>query len=202
MLRTLTTLLSLLAAIMLARSADLAEHMPDRSPVLAGYNDIDSVRLAIDSRGASGIEGIWQLAGSQALVAIEPAAHPAVSGAGYEALQIVIVSSPRKSMRPGTVLGYATPTAREGYWEAEIYTTPMRSLLQNHRRFTLHADSDGTHLSMTPVRSALRFSLRHTLRFLFRASVSVGNRTHEESFDGFIKQYPAPEGRPTHPVYL
>lgn len=202
MRRCLSILFAILATITIARGADLAKHMPDRSPVLDGYNDIDSVRLAIDARGAAGIEGIWRLAGSQTLVTIEPATHPELSGAGFDALQIVIISSPRKSMRPGTVLGYAVPTARAGYWEAEIYTSKVRSLLQSHRRFTLHATDDDTHLSMTPVKSALRFNLRHSLHFLFRGSVSVGNRTHEEGFDGFIKEYPPVDGHPSRPIYL
>ena len=157
--------------------------------------------MAIDDRGPADIDGIWKMAGSQTIVAIEPATHPSLSGAGFEAYQIVILSSPRKSMRPGTVLGYATPTARPGYYDACIYTTKVRALLQKHLRFTLHMSDDRLHLSMTPVKSRLSFSLRHTLRFLFRAGVSIRNND-DESHDGFIKQYPEPEGKPQRPVYL
>ena len=202
MSRIITLLLAVLTVALHVGAADLSKHMPSTSLVLTGYNNIDSVKHAIAERGPRDIEGIWKMTGTQTLVVIEPASHPTLSGTGFEALQIVIISSPRKSMRPGTILGYAVPTARPGYYDACIYTTKVRAILQKHRRFTLHLYDDEQHLSMTPVKSRLNFSVRHTLRFLFRAGISIRNNNNDESFDGFIKQYPEPEGKPRHPVYL
>lgn len=202
MQRQITIILAVLTTLFFnVGAADLSKHIPDTSPVLTGYADLDSVKLAIDSQGPQGIEGLWKMAGTQALVVIEPATHPNLAGAGFRALQIVIVTSPRKSMRPGTVLGYAVPTARPGYYDACIYTTKTRALLHKHRRFTLHL-ADDRHLSMTPQKPRLRFSLRHTLRFLVSAGVSVRTTDTEESLDGFIKEYPAPDGKPYSPIYL
>jgi len=200
MSRHLTLFSALLAICITARAADLSKHMPATSPVLQGYNDIDSVKLAIDMRGPDDIEGIWKMAGTQTTVVIEPATTPTLSGAGFEAYQIVIVSSPRKSMRPGTVLGYIVPTARKNYYEARIYTSKTRAILQKHRRFTLNL-TDDRHMSMTANKAPWRINLRHTLRFLVRAGISTQS-TDDMGLDGFIKQYPAPEGVPDKPVYL
>lgn len=193
-------LLALPAFLMPARASDLSERIPVSSTVLPGYNDIDSIMDRIDDRGPVDIEGIWNMTASQTLVVIEPASHPSLSGAGYKAMQIVIISSPRKSMRPGTVLGYIVPTARRGYYEARIYTSNVRSILQKHRKYTLNL-TDESHLTMTPDKSPWRITLRHSLKFLLRAGI-YNRQSDEPSFDGFIKQYPSPDGPPLNPVYL
>lgn len=180
--------------------SDLSRVIPSASPRLEGYDDLDSIVAAIDNRGVSGIEGLWLMSETQALVSIEPAASGAVNGRGIHLYQIVLVSSPRKALRPGTVLGYLQPSGRAGAYEGRMYTGKYRSLLQRHRPFVFNL-TDECHLTVKSVKSPFRFSLRHTFNFLFRGGVYLRN-IDDESTDGFIKQYPLPEGKPMQPVYL
>ncbi len=198
--RLATILLTALSALLPVRASDLSRYIPAESPVIPGYNDIDSIKARIDNHGPSGIEGIWMMSATQTLVVIEPASDPALSGTGFHAWQIIIISSPRKSLRPGTTLGYIVPTAHRDHYEALIYTSRFRSILRRHRHYTLSL-SDESHLSMTPDKSPWNISLRHTLRFLVRAAIHT-RPADNPGHDGFIKQYPPPDGIPLNPVYL
>lgn len=205
MLRLATLITAAVLVSLAMAAADLSGHIPPASPRLDGYCDVDSIRARIDSRGVCDpVEGLWQLASSQAVVLIEPATHPALSGAGFRALQMVVVSSPRKSTRPGTVMGYLVPAARDGVYDAEIYTTLSRGLLSRHARHRLDL-ADRRHLTVTPAKSRLRVGLRHTFNFLIRSWVSVSNHDGggtASAPDGFIRLYPLTDGKPLTPVYL
>lgn len=198
--RTMTILLVSIAALLHASASDLPRHIPATSCVIPGYNDIDSVKSRIDNSGPVDIEGLWLMSATQTLVVIEPATEPTLAGAGFHAWQIVIISSPRKSLRPGTTLGYIIPTARKGHYEARIYTSRYRSILQKHRGYTLDL-TDESHLTMTADKSPWRITLHHSLKFLFRAAVST-RPIDSPTDEGFIKQYPYPDGQPLKPVYL
>lgn len=198
MRRLLCILLALISMIMGAETLD--KLIPSHSPILSGYNDIDSVKLGIDQRGVAGIEGIWELAGTQSIVVIEPCTMPSINATGIHCLQIVVVSSPRRSTRPGTVLGYMIPTARAGYYDARLYTTSLRSVLQNHRRYTMRL-TDDAHLSMTPVKSRWRVTLRHSFNFLVRAGITQ-QPSEDNQTEGFVKLYPLNGLTPLKPVYL
>lgn len=195
------TLLVTIAALLPAMASDLPRHIPATSHVIPGYNDIDSVRSRIDNSGPVDIEGLWLMSATQTLVVIEPATEPSLAGAGFHAWQIVIVSSPRKSLRPGTTLGYIIPTARKKHYEARIYTSRHRSILQKHRGYTLDL-TDESHLTMTADKSPWRITLHHSLKFLLRAAISTRPADAAPANEGFIKQYPYPDGQPLIPVYL
>lgn len=196
----ITLLLSLSGVVNVNAADTLDALIPSRSKILTGYCNLDSVRHSIDTRGAIGIEGIWQLTPDQTTVVIEPCTDPAILNTGIRCLQIVVTSSPRRSIRPGTVLGYMIPMARAGHYDARLYTDNVRSLLQRHRRFTINLTDDG-HLSMVPVKQNWKLSLRHTFNFLFRAYLSsqVNDDTNSE---GFVKIYPTTGIKPLSPVYL
>lgn len=196
----LTVLLTLAGVVNVNAVDTLDALMPKRSKILSGYCDLDSIRFYIDTRGAKGIEGIWQLSPDQTTVVIEPCTDSAIMNTGIKCLQIVVISSPRRSIRPGTVLGYMLPTARAGRYDARLYTDNVRSLLQRHRRFTVNLTDDG-HLSMAPVKQNWKLSLRHTFNFLFRAYLS-SQVNDDVSDDGFVKIYPTTGIKPLSPVYL
>lgn len=181
-------------------SDTLDDLIPPQSQLLTGYHNIDSVHRVIDRRGATGIEGIWQLASNQTTVVIEPCTNPAINHTGIQCLQIVVANSPRRSIRPGTVLGYMIPTARAGYYDARLYTCNVRSLLQQHRRYTMHLTDDG-HLSMTPVKQSWKLNLRHSFNFFFRASVTPQSQ-EDHATKGFVKIYPRTGLKPLSPIYL
>ncbi|MCM1450158.1 MAG: hypothetical protein NC082_07430 [Clostridiales bacterium] len=198
--RTVTVILVLFMTVHMMWSVDLARLVPSMSQRLTGYEDVDSVMASIDRRGAAGIEGLWLMSGSQSLVSIEPVTDPSITRGSYNLMQIVLVSSPRKALKPGTVLGYLQPAGKAGSYDGRLYTGKYRSLLQRHRQFAFTLTDEG-HLTVKKGKSPLRFSLRHTFNFLFRAGVYMRDADNE-STEGFIKQYPWPGGKPLTPVYL
>lgn len=199
MLRRLLFILMVLTSAMIGAET-LDKLIPSHSSVLSGYADVDSVRRSIDERGASDIEGIWEIAGSQNMIVIEPCTDQKITHTGIKCLQIVLLSSPRRSIRPGTVLGYIIPSARAGYYDARLYTENIRSVLQRYRRFTMRLTDDG-HMSMSAVKPAWRLTLRHTFNFLVRAGISQ-QQVQDHLMEGFIKLYPTAGIKPLKPVYL
>lgn len=191
-------LIALMTGVMNAETLD--NLIPRHSTVLDGYNDIDSIKAIIDQRGPAGIEGIWELAGTQSTVVIEPCTAPSIIHSGIDCLQIVVIASPRRSIRPGTVLGYMTTSAKAGTYDARLYTENIRSVLQSHRRYIMQLSDDG-HMSMTAVKPAWRLTLRQTFKFLIRAGITRQN-DEKSSTEGFIKQYPPTGIKPLKPVYL
>ena len=197
------TLLWLIAAVSLVASAAPGwdASLPRHSAIVAGYTDIDAVKRSIDTSPLRHIEGLWQFGSDQATVAIRLCDDPAVALPGTEIYQIVIVDSPRPSIAPGTVLGYAVPSGRPNTYDARMYTSSVRSLLQNFANFTLTLNPDDTHISITPDKRRWRLLLRHTFHFLMRVGL-YADPASERDIDGMTRLYPQSTGRPAQPVYL
>lgn len=164
-----------------------------------------AVEKRMDSRPLHPIEGIWQWAGQGALIAIEAenslpsSATPSPASARY---RLTLIESPDRTTRPGTVIGYAVPTARAGYYTAHLSpASGLEKKFKGDHEYTLHLDSDaGAHLSFTRVKSGYRVSLRRLIPYLFRLSVyREDNRPSD--LDGCLRVYPRP-ARPLAPRYL
>lgn len=203
MKRLLTSLTAVMVVIVTTMAADLSRYIPSAPPRFDGYRDIDSVKAVMASRQLAPVEGLWMIADNQATIAIEQADSPAeISQPGFSAYRIVLVSSVRKALRPGTVLGYLAPTGRSDTFDAYIYTSGVRSLLSGTEHYTVTMPDD-SHLYLSSNKPKLRLNLRHTFRLLLRATVSGSARYDDEkSTEGFIKLYPTPPGRPLKPIYL
>ena len=182
---------------------DFARFIPDHSTVIEGFDSLAKVKEIIDRADLHHIEGLWQPTADGGRIAImrwTGSDRPVLSEA-QDIYRIIIVSSPRKSLRPGTIMGYAVATARKGYYDARIYTSQSANSLTRHRRFTLHI-SDDTHLSMTPVREGWKVTFRPRLPYLFRLSVYKQESDRPRDLDGFIRIYPYSAGVPVEPRYL
>ncbi|MDE7387208.1 MAG: hypothetical protein K2N28_08750 [Muribaculaceae bacterium] len=206
MKRLLTSLTAVMVVIVTALAADLSRYIPSEPPVHRGYNDIDSVKAALASRQLSPVEGLWTIGGNQAVIVIEPATSPAdLSQPGITAYRVVLVSSVRKALRPGTVLGYLAPDGHADTFDALIYTSGIGSLLSGTEHYTATLTADGAHLNLSSDKPRLRLTLRHTFKLLLRATVSGSVRPSDgdrQSTEAFTKLYPPPPGRPSRPVYL
>lgn len=208
MKRLLTSLTAVMAVTLTAVAADLSRYIPSAPRVHRGYNDIDSVKAVLASRQLSPVEGLWMIGGNQAVIAIEPADTPAeISQPGFTAYRIVLVSSVRKALRPGTVLGYLASDGHTGTFDTCIYTSGISSLLSGTEHYTATLTADGAHLNLSADKPRrLRLTLRHTFKLLLRATVSGSVRPSDggdgQSTEAFTKLYPAPAGRPLKPVYL
>lgn len=197
--------ISAIIALLLAlpvRAAEWASCVPAVSAVLPGYADADSVKSRLASAPLHHIEGLWRFAGDQALVAIEQCDAPAIAQPGTTIYRLVIVSSPRKGIEPGTLLGYAAPAGAKDTYDARLYTSKIRSLLRNHASFTLKIDSDDAHLSLTPARRNWKLLLRETFHFLVRIGLYHDPGASDGQPTGFTRVYPSSTGRPVQPVYL
>ena len=127
---------------------------PGRSWVIDGMT-ADAARAAIGESRAGRAEGIWQATADGALVALIGGDAPglwrdAADSDGYSAtrrLLMVIVDSPRPGLRPGTVMGWASPAATPGKWDARIFTRTDGRELHTPRRFTLTL-ADDNHITL------------------------------------------------------
>lgn len=202
MFRRIATTLSaaLLAASIASAAADFGINMPRQSPVRQGYDSPEAVKERMASRPLDRVEGLWQLAADQAVVAIELCDDPRVVPPGVKAYQVVIINSPRHTMRPGTVMGYLTPTARHDRLHGRLYTRSVRSWLEGSEPFIIKL-TDDDHLSMSPESHRLKPGLRYNLNFLLRFSI-VDREPREEGLEGFTRLYPTPSTPPLTPVYL
>lgn len=187
-----------------AAAQSLSDIVPSRSSIVTGHEDMQSAKKLIDRLPLHHVEGIWQTTADGARVAIErwEGADCPVMPDGNTVYRLVIVDSPRKSLRPGTVMGYAVATARKGFYDAMIYTRQVKNTLTAPKRYTLQL-SDDSRLSMTPVKKGWKVRVTPPrLFYLFRFSVTQQPDSRPQGLDGFIRVYPHPTGVPAEPRYL
>ena len=180
---------------------------PGRSWVIDGMT-ADAARAAIGESRAGRAEGIWQATADGALVALIGGDAPglwrdAADSDGYSAtrrLLMVIVDSPRPGMRPGTVMGWASPAATPGKWDARIFTRTDGRELHTPRRFTLTL-ADDNHITFTPASSGIKISLWRMMPYIFRAGVR--ETAPPDGLDGLLRLWPpSADTPPVTPVYL
>lgn len=159
---------------------------------------LDAVKQTLDQLAFTPIEGLWMMTDDGARFAIiadsdESRLTP------QEFLLMVIVDSPDRSVKPGTVFGVAAQSAAKGVFDALIISDLDPDSRFKAKNFLLKLGDEGR-LSIIPVRKGLRINLWRLVPYLFRHSVkSVNNRPEE--LDGAIKIYPAP-AKPFQPRIL
>jgi hypothetical protein len=142
------------------------------------------------------------MADDGAVIAIEQS-EPYIAGktltSGY---RIVIIQSPNRRVRPGTIIGYALQSAKSGKYDAAIYSTiDDDGTLYRPKRFTLELHDSESRLAFIRHRADIRVNLWRLIPYLFRVSISTGNdRPHD--MDGAIRLYPTSDATPINPRYL
>lgn len=183
-----------------AFGADWLRSLPSQSAIVAGYSAADSVEQRLGELPLCPAEGIWQMADGGALFAIERA-EPSTGLAPAE-LRLVMIRSPWRSIRPGTVLGHAVATPRPGVYEARIYSSfAQRTGLNVPRAFLLTVGQAGSTLTIEPFRSPLKVNLFRLLPYMFRRVVSLQD-SRPTGLTGAVKVFPASAAHPLSPVYL
>lgn len=176
--------------------------LPDQASIIADCTCRDSVERRLDASALHPVEGIWQMTADGAVIAIEQA-EPFTTGqtltSGY---RIVILQSPCRRVRPGTLMGYATPSAKAGHYDAAIYTSiDDNGWLNLTKRFTLELHDSESRLAFIPHRTGMRIDLRRLIPYLFRVSISTAN-DRPRDMDGAIRLYPISDAAPVNPRYL
>ncbi|MDE5724652.1 MAG: hypothetical protein K2H88_02560 [Duncaniella sp.] len=173
--------------------------IPRISETLAAYRE-DSVRERLSTLPLHEIEGIWEFAGEGTLMAIERAPHSSGAATLY---RMVAVSSSELSLRPGTVMGYLTPSSKRGIYDARIYSshTDEGTRLWKPEKFTVTLGDDGTRITVKPYGRIFRVNWwRLVLPYMYRRVISRIERPAGD-IEGCVRVYPAPS-KPLNPRYL
>lgn len=159
--------------------------------------EMDSPVAQDIARGMAGrvpapLEGIWRIAGEKSLIGIRPS--------GPDKFEIVSIDCEAPSVLPGTVMGYASATARPLTYDADIFTKVGDGVLRKSDDFLITVSDDGNRFTMRHYKQGKSIRLWRFLPYLFRYSVSSVN-TRPEDIDGCIRVWP-PAERPYKKIVL
>lgn len=200
MIRRLLTF-SLFLSLLMASASDFLRSLPEISTVIDGYIDTDSVGRRIRALPACPAEGVWQMtAAGGAIFAIER--DEPTTDVAPTRLRMIMIRSPWRSIRPGTLIGHLEPTAQAGVYEARIYSsTAQRTGLNIPKAFTLKLNSEATILTFVPFKSPLKINLFRLLPYMYRRVIEP-QKSRPDGLDGAVKIAPQTDGHPLSPVYL
>lgn len=178
-----------------------SESAPQRSWT-TGVSDETTAKKQITALPADPLEGIWSATADGAVIAVVSGDVPGAERTLAERLLLVIIRSPRPGIAPGTVMGWCTPAAKSGSYNARLFTRCDGVTLSAPKRFTLQL-TDDSHLSITRTRGKLsvEFLPWNIIPYMFRSAVRI-RRQESESTDGLLRRWPADSSRPQRPRYL
>lgn len=200
-----TLLLAPLSALGKNLSDDsVLDRTPDRSERLDGYDTPGIVTSRMASAPLHTVEGLWRFATEGSLMAIERTDSRPLDPdeAGVDTYRMVIVRAADISLRPGTIIGYLTPTARRGVYDARIYTSRSDdgTRLHSPKKFTLTLGDDNSRLAIATYGNSLRFNWWRLLPYMYRRVVTPREKSPGD-INGCLRVYPAP-ATPIEPRYL
>lgn len=151
----------------------------------AGEFDLDSLKTYLREDSRSPIEGIWQISGEGAVIAIS---RKPASKANFE---VSIIDSPALEVLPGTIVGELTTTGADDMWEARFVRAGKAGQALprvGSRDFMCRLVSPGV-LRFSSFRKNRKISLWRWIPYLFRVSVSE-KPTRPADADGARMLYP------------
>lgn len=194
-MRHLTAVI-LLCIVSVVSARGVFDTVSGRGTILPGYNE-DSVVERLSERPLHPIEGIWEVAGEGSLMAIEkvderPTLYAMVLIQGYDL-----------GLRRGTVMGWLTPGAAEGKYDARIFSSRIDdgTLLVHPDRYEASIDKDEVRITIKPYGRSFRINWwRLLLPYMFRSAITPIER-HSSGLEGFTRVWPEPIP-PLTPRYL
>ena len=198
----LAAILILASALCPAHAKNLVDRLPQKSPRVEGYLSQDEVKHRLASMPLHIIEGIWQFPSNGAVIAIERYTPDDILNDGAIRYRMVVIRSPMRSIRPGTVMGYVAPTSKPGTYAAHVYTsTDGGSRLIRPKDFTFNLADDG-HLSFRVHSISFYANVWRMIPYLSRISFRVRSADKPKDLDGCTRVYPEPLSGPIEPRYL
>lgn len=184
--------------------AKALDGVPRFSERLNGYDTASEVTERLSAMPMHAVEGLWRFAAEGTLMAVERTDDREISAddAGTVTYRMVIVRAADLSLRPGTVMGYLSPTARRGVYDARIYTgrTDAGTMLHSPKTFTVTlGDSDGR-LAISRYGTSYRFNWWRLLPYMYSRLISKREKGPGD-INGCLRVFPAPE-IPAEPRYL
>lgn len=178
--------------------------VPGRSELIAGYNEPDSVVGRLAAMPLHSVEGLWRFASEGTLMAIERNGDKAPSGFDAETTlyRMVVVRAADMALRPGTVMGYLTPTAKRGVYDARIYTSRLDNgtTLHSPKTFTVTLTDDDSRIAISSYGTKLRFNWWKLLPYMYRYIFTRREKSPGD-IQGCLRVFPAP-AIPAEPRYL
>ncbi len=181
-------------------AAKIVDMLPDDSRVIGGYS-MKEVRQRFSEGDIHDIEGIWRFVDDGSVMAIERFVPDEIPDNGNTCYRIVVVKSPVRALAPGTLMGYISPTAKKGVYDAAVFSAfdGLRGL-HKKKRFYLNLSEEGL-LSFTSYRQGIRLNLWRLIPYMFRYSVRYSSE-RPKGLDGCVRIWPASVSVPFEPRYL
>lgn len=199
-LRSVIFLLLLPAAWLAAGAGhSVLDDVPRLSTLLPAYRE-DSVKARLSTLPLHEIEGLWEFAGEGSVMAVERDERTSGAATVY---RMVAVRSTDLSIRPGTVMGYLTPSSKRGVYDARIYSshTDDGTRLHKPEKCTVTLGDEATRITVRPYGKGFRVNWwRLLLPYMYRYLITRTDRSPGD-IEGCIRIYPAP-ARPQNPRYL
>lgn len=202
-MRCLSVLLILVLALEAAAAGRLVEKLPPVAEVVAGYASEAQIKERMEQAPLHSVEGIWQFPSTGAVVAVERDEARDKGGLAVR-YRMVVVRSPQRTLRPGTVMGLLAPTAKKNVYAAEIYTaSDGGSRLRSPRSFTLTLTDDARLSFVRNSGLKVYTNIFRMIPYLSRVSFRIYRQQHSpRDLDGCLRLYPMPASGPINPVYL
>lgn len=202
-MRCLSVLLILALALGAAAAGRLVEKLPPVAEVVAGYASETQIKKRMEQAPLHSVEGIWQFPSTGAVVAVERDEARDKGGLAVR-YRMVVVRSPQRTLRPGTVMGLLAPTAKKNVYAAEIYTaSDGGSRLRSPRSFTLTLTDDARLSFVRNSGLKVYTNIFRMIPYLSRVSFRIYRQQHSSrDLDGCLRLYPMPASGPINPVYL
>lgn len=202
-MRCLSVLLILALALGAAAAGRLVEKLPPVAEVVAGYASEAQIKERMEQAPLHSVEGIWQFPSTGAVVAVERDEARDKGGLAVR-YRMVVVRSPQRTLRPGTVMGLLAPTAKKNVYAAEIYTaSDGGSRLRSPRSFTLTLTDDARLSFVRNSGLKVYTNIFRMIPYLSRVSFRIYRQQHSSrDLDGCLRLYPMPASGPINPVYL
>lgn len=185
--------------------AGALDNLPKRSERLSGYDRPDSITGRLASMPLHAVEGLWRFASEGTLMAIErcdDTSNDNPFDPEATVYHMVVVRAADMTLRPGTVMGYLTPTAKRGVYDARIYTSrhDNGTTLHSLKKFTLTLTDDDSRLAISGYGSSLKFNWWRLLPYMYRHLFTRKEKSPGE-IHGCLRVFPTP-AVPTEPRYL
>ncbi len=193
---------SLRSAVKIEES--VLESTPKKSEIIIGYSHPDSIVSRMASLPLHAVEGLWRFASEGTLMAIERNSPEPADPYNTQAsvYRMIIVRGADLSLRPGTVMGYLTTTAKRGVYDARIYTSRLDNgtTLSSPRTFTVTLTDSDSRLNISDYGKSLRFNWWRLLPYMYR-HIFTRKEKSPGDIKGCFRVFPAPS-IPVEPRYL
>ncbi|MDE6100733.1 MAG: hypothetical protein K2G01_06775 [Paramuribaculum sp.] len=183
-------------------SSKLLGSLPRTSYVIGDFS-VEKLQEDLRRLPLHHVEGIWRYTAEMTEIAIVRRScidrGKRTSEEDDRCYNIVLIRSDSRALRPGTVMGLIVPSAKNGVYEARIYTRKAVSSMFDPRKFILRLSDDGSRLVFDRKKSEFSVNLWHFVPYLWR--YSVRRNVSEPSVSGCIRIFPEPD-LPVEPRYL